>query len=424
MNDWRRLDSVADIRRGASPRPIGDPKYFGGEVGWVRIVDVTRSKRFLRDTEQYLSRKGEALSVRVRPGDLVMSICGTLGRPIMIDMQACIHDGFVQFLNLREAEMPFLYYALQYAEPAFNGMGQPGTQVNLNTSLVGRHSIFCPNRLEQVRIAEILSALDETIEQSEALIGKYQQIKNGLMHDFFTRGITADGQLRPLRENAPHLYKDSALGWVPKSWQVERLGEILRHCGGYLQTGPFGSQLHASEYQNEGVPVVMPQDINGGLISTDQIARISERRAGDLFRHRMRVDDLIIARRGDLLRAAKITQNEEGWLCGTGCFLLRLGGTSLRAGFAALAYRHDALQRQIAGLAVGTTMSSLNNKIMERLLFPLCDPDEQSRIIERIDRLDGYLKAEQLYYATTKHIKNGLMQDLLTGRVRVKTSGK
>ncbi len=78
----------------------------------------------------------------------------------------------------------------------------------------------CPQPPQQRRIAEILSTLDETIEQTEALIAKYQQIKAGLMHDLFTRGVTPDGKLRPTRAEAPQLYKESPLGWIPKEWEL------------------------------------------------------------------------------------------------------------------------------------------------------------------------------------------------------------
>jgi len=233
MSELKPIDAIARIRRGASPRPIDDSRYFGGDVGWVRIVDVTRSSRFLRQTEQYLSPLGESLSVRVKPGDLIMSICGTIGRPIILDMQACIHDGFVQFFDIVGADASFLYYALQHAEPAFRAMGQPGTQTNLNTSLVGRHAIFCPEENEQRRIAEILSTLDEVIEQTEALIAKYQQIKAGLMQDLFTRGTTPDGRLRPSRAEAPQLYKESLLGWIPKEWEANLLDSLAIRGSGH-----------------------------------------------------------------------------------------------------------------------------------------------------------------------------------------------
>jgi type I restriction enzyme, S subunit len=117
------------------------------------------------------------------------------------------------------------------------------------------------------------------------------------MHDLFARGVLPNGQLRPPRSEAPELYQETAIGWIPREWDCERLGSILLKSGGYLQTGPFGSQLHADEYQNEGVPVVMPQDINDGLIGITSIARISPARAKSLSRHSLKVGDIIIARR-------------------------------------------------------------------------------------------------------------------------------
>jgi type I restriction enzyme S subunit len=234
-----------------------------------------------------------------------------------------------------------------------------------------------------------------------------------------TRGVTAAGKLRPPHSEAPGLYKQSPLGWVPKEWQVEKLGDILQRCGGYLQTGPFGSQLHAHEYQSEGEPVVMPQDINDGLIGTEQIARISERRASELARHRMNLGDIVIARRGDLSRAAAINESAQGWVCGTGCFLLRLGKSALRADFASYVYRQDYVQRQIAGRAVGTTMPSLNNSVMAGLYFLFCDEDEQIRIVERLRCIEQSIRALNDDLFVNSQLKQGLMHDLLTGRVRV-----
>jgi type I restriction enzyme S subunit len=279
-----------------------------------------------------------------------------------------------------------------------------------------------PDKSSQSLIAEILSTLDEAIEQTEALIAKMQQVKSGMMHDLFTRGVTPDGRLRPTREQAPELYKESPLGWIPKEWAAEKLGNILRRCGGYLQTGPFGSQLHAYEYQIEGIPVVMPQDINDGLIGTEQIARIHDRRADELARHRMRFGDIVIARRGDLSRAALIGETEQGWVCGTGCFLLRLGQSALRADFAAYVYRQDFVQRQIAGRAVGTTMPSLNNSVMAGLYFPFCDEDEQLRIVERLGGVEQSIRAFSQGLTVAWQLKHGLMHDLLTGRVQASST--
>jgi type I restriction enzyme S subunit len=360
------------------------------------------------------------------PGDIVFSRVGRTGSCLFAtDREAgWIISGQTLRLRLENPKLDphFLLYALRSREVqnfvATRSVGT--TRESLNTEILLSIPVSYPDRKIQHRIAQVLSTVDEAIESIDALIEKYRQIRIGLMQNLFTRGIKPDGNLRPPRCEAPHLYKQSPFGWVPEEWSVDRLGTILKRCGGYLQTGPFGSQLHAHEYESEGVPVVMPQDINDGLISTEQIARISERTARALFRHRMRLGDIVIARRGELSRAAAIIDSQGGWLCGTGCFLLRLGRGELRSDFAVSVYRHDMIQRQIAGAAVGTTMPSLNNYVMERLFFPFCDSKEQDRITERLNKIGQLIQDSRHQANKLRQQKLGLMQDLLTAHVPIK----
>lgn len=417
------------------------PRFVAGDelVSFVRMQDVREggglcftSDRQFRSVRNGFTRfaDNDVLFAKITP-------CMENGKGALCrGLTNAIGCGSTEFhvLRAREGHAPgFIYHLLQsqsVRQKAETRMSGSAGQQRVQADFFDTHCVWIPEPTEQRRIAEILSTVDEAIEQTEALIAKYQQIKAGLMHDLFTRGLSAEAsakgdvtwKLRPTHKQAPHLYKESPLGWIPKEWEAKRLGVILKECGGYLQTGPFGSQLHAHEYEHEGVPVVMPQDINDGVISIDQIARIVERKAEELSRHRMRVGDIVIARRGELSRAAAIDDSHEGWLCGTGCFLLRLGRNTLHSDFAACVYRHDLIQRQIAGVAVGTTMPSLNNTVMERLFFPLCDPEEQLRITERLDNLDQLLGFTQGRVVKLRQQKHGLMQDLLTGRVRVKVA--
>lgn len=357
-------------------------------------------------------------------GEIILASVGSVGKVFKVPdyeepMTLAPNTYLVKFND--EVDNAFMYQYFRspyYLSDLYRIIGST-TLLAINKGNFRKIKFPCFPKAQQKRIAEILTTLDETIEQTEALITKMQQVKAGLMHDLFTRGVTPDGHLRPTREQVPDLYKESPLGWIPKEWEVEKLGEILRQCGGYLQTGPFGSQLHAHEYQIEGIPVVMPQDINSGLIGIEQIARINEERAMDLARHRMQVGDIVIARRGDLSRAAAIRKSEQGWVCGTGCFLLRLGQSSLSAEFAACVYRQDFVQRQIAGKAVGTTMPSLNNSVMAGLLFPFCDEEEQARIVERLEGVEQSIRVFSEDLSVNRQLKHGLMHDLLTGHVRV-----
>lgn len=276
------------------------------------------------------------------------------------------------------------------------------------------------NTSHQQKIAEILSTIDEAIEKTDELIKKYKLIKTGLMHDLFTRGVTSAGKLRPPREEAPTLYKETEIGWIPRDWEAKQLGKILDEKGGYLQTGPFGSQLHAYEYKNEGIPVIMPQNIEEGIICEESISRISEERATQLSRHRVRIGDIVIARRGDLSRSASITKNEVNWICGSGCFLLRLGGTELRPDYFSYAYRHYIVQRQVASLSIGTTMSNLNHTVMRKLIFPWSKEYEQNEIANRLQSCETKIDILMTNKRKLEAQKLGLMHDLLTGKKEVK----
>ena len=154
----------------------------------------------------------------------------------------------------------------------------------INSSVLRRLRIQTPPLPEQRRIARILTTVDEVIERTEALkIAKYQAIKQGLLHDLLTRGVDARGRLHPApRQEAPALYKESPLGWIPKKWNVTTLGKTVADGGGFIQTGPFGSQLHSHEYVDNGVAVIMPQDINEVGISEEKIVYITTQKAHTL----------------------------------------------------------------------------------------------------------------------------------------------
>ncbi|NNM98654.1 MAG: hypothetical protein HKL91_02500 [Candidatus Eremiobacteraeota bacterium] len=111
---------------------------------------------------------------------------------------------------------------------------------------------------------------------------------------------------------------DSIIGVVPYSWTVSTLGASCADSGGGIQTGPFGSQLHASDYVEIGIPSIMPQNIGDNRISEVEIARITELDALRLRRYRVRKGDIVHSRRGDVERRALIREREDGWLCGTG----------------------------------------------------------------------------------------------------------
>lgn len=185
----RRLDSLADIQRGASPRPIDDPIWYSAtsQVGWVRISDLSASDgRKLISTRDYLSQKGIAASRFLPTGSLIMSICASIGLPVVTRIDTCIHDGFVGFTRLRDINQEFLYYKLKEYEPIFKSKGQTGSQSNINSDLVRSCEILLPPVNEQFAIAEAIADMDTEITALEARREKTRLIKQGMMQELLS----------------------------------------------------------------------------------------------------------------------------------------------------------------------------------------------------------------------------------------------
>ena len=185
--ELKQLGKVARIQRGASPRPIDSPVWFdqNSSVGWVRISDVTKSGMYLRETKQRLSPLGVQHSRPVVQGGLIMSICATVGRPIITDIDVCIHDGFVVFDDL-QADKLFIYYTLKWIEPDWSKHGQTGSQMNLNTGLITGTQISLPPLPEQTAIAAVLSDMDTELTALEQRLVKTRALKQGMMQELLT----------------------------------------------------------------------------------------------------------------------------------------------------------------------------------------------------------------------------------------------
>jgi type I restriction enzyme S subunit len=167
------------------------------------------------------------------------------------------------------------------------------------------------------------------------------------------------------------------------------VGAVCDRFGGEVQTGPFGSQLHAADYSENGIPVVMPQDMVEGLISARKIARVDERHIGQLARHQLKSGDIVFSRRGDVTRFAVVTPLEEGWLCGTGSIRIRLNSGDVDTVYLRHYLRQPSVGEWLLHQAKGVTMPNLNTEIIRAL--PLVYPplQEQRRIAAILDKADA-----------------------------------
>jgi type I restriction enzyme S subunit len=215
-------------------------------------------------------------------------------------------------------------------------------------------------------------------------------------------------------------------GEIPDHWEFTTLGEICQRGGGNIQTGPFGSQLHASDYVPVGVPSIMPTNIGENRIVEDGIVRITEEDANRLGQHRLRAGDIVYSRRGDVEKRALIREREEGWFCGTGCLKVRLGSGVVDPLFASLFLGHPAIREWIVRHAVGATMPNLNTTIMSAVPFALPPLAEQKAIAAVLGALDDKIELNRRMNATLEAMARALFQSWFVDfdPVRAKLDGR
>lgn len=178
-----------------------------------------------------------------------------------------------------------------------------------------------------------------------------------------------------------------------------------------IQTGPFGSQLHASDYVENGIPVIMPTNIGNNLnIEVDSIAKINEDDLYRLSRYQVYEDDIVYSRRGDVERCAFITKIQNNWLCGTGCLRVRFKKGDIVPKFFAYQLSTDEAKGWISGHAVGSTMPNLNSSILAQV--PLFKPDveEQRTIAAVLSSLDDKIDLLQRQNATLEAMAEALFK--------------
>lgn len=179
------------------------------------------------------------------------------------------------------------------------------------------------------------------------------------------------------------------------AWRETTLGEICDQVAGVIQTGPFGSQLHESDYSTDGIPVVMPKDIIEGRISTESVARVATEHVNRLARHKLKCGDIVYGRRGDIGRQALIRSGQNGWLCGTGCLRISLGDSVVEPTFLHYYLRQESAISWISGQAVGATMPNLNTGILRSVPVHVPPLPVQRRIAGILSAYDELIENNQ-----------------------------
>ncbi|MDU7212195.1 MAG: restriction endonuclease subunit S [Veillonella sp.] len=214
--DWEqcKLGDFAEIVRGASPRPISDPKWFDNDsnVGWLRIADVTAQDGRIRYLEQKISELGQEKTRVIKTPHLLLSIAATVGKPVINYIPTGVHDGFLIFLNPK-FNILYAFWWLEMFREKWNKYGQPGSQVNLNSDLVKNQVINIPNEKEQEKISSFLESLDKIITLHQRKLEHLNLKKKALLQKLFPKNGERYPELR--------------FPGFTDAWEQRKLGDLI-----------------------------------------------------------------------------------------------------------------------------------------------------------------------------------------------------
>ena len=272
-------------------------------------------------------------------------------------------------------------------------------------------NIWLPSPIEQEKIARFLdhetAKIDTLIEKQQQLIMLLKEKRQAVISHAVTKG---------LNPNAP--MRDSGVEWlgeVPAHWTVAQ----LKFNTSEIQTGPFGSQLHAEDYITDGIPIINPAHIKDGKIFPDIMVTVDEATQERLHRHKLSKGEIIFARRGELGRCAIVNKDNEGWLCGTGSLKARLN-SSLLPVYAYLLITSDGVVSELSLESKGSTMDNLNTETLGRVRMPVPPICEQNEILNYVEDVSGKYRA----LIDNSESAISLMQERRTALISAAVTGK
>lgn len=404
---WRGLASSEYTTDG--PFLIAGKHVRNGQIDWATCDHIT----------DY--RYNESPEIALESGDVVLTKDGTIGRVARIDHlpgRATLNGTMMLLRSGNRLDYRFLFHLLngtQFKKLIADKVSGSSIPHIFQRDMVSL-PIPIPPKKQQRDIAVVLDTIDTTIRQTEVIIEKLKQVKQGLLHDLLTRGINANGELRPLPSQAPHLYKDSPLGWIPKEWQCEIVGNVI------------DSSPKNGIYKP-------PQDIGFGALLVGQTAFTREgsvdfsqaRRAyissAELAAFGLCENDLLVSRvfatREGVGQPVIVPALTEAAVYESNMMRLRSRQETLEPHLLFHWLKGQIARSWIMARAFASNQASINRETLCSVPLPLPPKKEQLGMHRLIGAHDDRAKKETHALEKMRELKFGIMDDLLTGRIRV-----
>lgn len=416
---WRlaKIKYLSLVKRGASPRPIDDPKFFdeNGEYSWVRISDVSASEKYLESTTQKMSGVGSRLSVKLEPGEMFLSIAGTVGKPCITNIKCCIHDGFVYFPNLKKELREYLYYIFETGLP-YKGLGKLGTQLNLNTQTVGNIIIPIPDNSEILKIVGFIkikeAMINKLIHLKEKQIKTLEKYRQSLITETVTKGLNDEVKM-----------KDSGVEWIgdiPEHWDIKKIKHFANHIGSG-KTPKGGAEV----YVNEGILFIRSQNVYNESFKFNDVSYITEKIDRELSNSRVKKNDILLNITGasigrSIVYKLDVPANVNQHVC-----IIRLNDKKISPDFLHYLIINDYIQNQIMAYQNGTSREGLNFVQVANIIFAFPpNIEEQMEIVRflqnKTDEIGKLVNKIKMQIGVLEKYRQSLIYEAVTGKIDIR----
>lgn len=393
--EWEntKIGCLAEISRGASPRPIQDPKWFDEDsnIGWLRISDVTKQNGRIYNLDQKISILGQQKTRVLIEPHLLLSIAATVGKPVINYIPTGVHDGFLIFYR-PIFNVEFMFQWLEMFRNKWTRYGQPGSQVNLNSDIVKNQEISIPSLKEQDKIAQFFSLIDKQIQLQQQKIDLLQEQKKGYMKKIFNQEIR-------FKDECGHYY----MKWA--EYALNDLGETYTGLSGKTKedfgVGENSFVTYVNVFKNLfakkfGVEkVILKENEHQNYVETD---------------------DIFLTTSSEIPKEvgmASIWKHESSNLhLNSFCFGYRVTNPKVLPDFLAISLRSEYMRKKITILAQGSTRYNISKTelMKEKVNVPCLE--EQKRIVEFYLKLDTSIELEKKKLEILKEQKQGFMQQM------------
>ena len=398
----KSLGDISSFRRGSFPQPYGNPEWYSKEgYPFVQVYDIAENNRLKASTKVRISEAAASQSVFIPKGSLIVSLQGSIGRVAITQYDSYVDRTILIFSNF-ESKLDTNYFSTIIRELFRNKsvVADGGIIKTITKETLRKFKIKIPPLPEQKKITSILNSVDDVIEKTQSQINKLQDLKKGTMNELLTKGI---GHTE---------FEENELGKVPKKWRTLKMSDITT----FLSNGFVGSA--SQYYRNTGVPYLVSKNIRENRIDAEKMTYIAEEFHKANIGSQLKKNDLPTVQSGHVGVSAVVTENFDNTNCHA-LIISRFKKEIVNSNFLSYYFNSSIGKKRLFKISVGSTIPHINTKDLKKFSVPLPKLEEQVKIVSLLKTLDTTIKNKNLKLEKYQSLKKSLMQDLLTGKVRV-----